>query len=98
MQDLIIAGYIELAGDIITRAEKDRNNRPLERCEFPKTLIIKDGIVYTRKACNEIYLRCVKNFFKTDWFEGLCDLAGKDPFAIRRKYDFRKTNQRTKTI
>ena len=80
MQDLIMAGYIELAGDIVDKAVNDRAKRPLDDCYW-----IDDG---DEMGCGENYLRCVKNFFKTDWFEGLCDLSGKDAFAIRRNYDF----------
>ena len=93
MQDIIAAGYNELARGIIDRAKRDRDNRPLERCELQEVLLIAKGEVYTRKGCDEIQLRCVKNFFKTEWFEGLCELADMDMFAIRRKYDFRTTTK-----
>ena len=78
MQDLIALGYTELARDIVIRAVKDRDRYPLEDCYW---IDEEDEM-----GCGENYLRCVKNFFKTDWFEGLCDLARIDAFAIRRKY------------
>ena len=81
MQDLIAAGFNDLAYDIIKRGIKDRDDFPLEKCD---------------EDCNEINLRCVKNFFNTDWFEGLCELAGRDAFAIRRKYGTKTTAGRGK--
>ena len=86
MQDFIAAGFNDLAYDIIKRGIKDRETLPLERCEKDEDW-----------GCNEIYLRCVKNFFITDWFEGLCELAGRDAFAIRRKYGTKTTAGRGKT-
>ena len=79
MQDLIAAGFNELAYDIIERAEKDRRNRPLEDCYW----VDDNGNEF---GCGEINLRCVKHFFTTEWFEGLCELASRDVYAIRRLY------------
>ena len=43
-------------------------------------------------SCGRANAVCVENFFNGDLFEGLCELG------FGRKYDFRKTSQRTKTI
>ena len=37
-------------------------------------------------SCGVENAECVKKILRTDWFEGLCELAEKDCFAIRRNY------------
>lgn len=91
MQDIIAAGYNKLAEDIIRRAEKDRDNLPLETCTWVEKIPISVYGYIIGDRCGEINLRCVKKFFNTDWFEGLCSLADRDMFAIRRKYGDKTT-------
>ena len=83
---LIMAGYTELANDIIDRAIKDRDNYPLVMCTWMERIPISIFGYVVGDRCGENNLRCVKKFFNTTWFEGLCELAGRDPYAIRRKY------------
>ena len=80
------AGLNRLAKDIVDRAINDFNKYPFERCTWEERIPISIfGYVVVDK-CDDINFWCVKKFFETDWFEGLCDLADKDAFAIRRKY------------